>query len=156
MRVLSQNPIIGALCSVQGAKLTIVLDFKTIAKYNFIVAVIYGLICLLLVYLGWGVWSLIWQSKIANVIKVVLLWGNSKRKPQLILSKKSFKELFGFGNKLMFSGLLHTLFITKLGKLSHATALLHVVPISVVSALVFNLVKEFENTATTTIKVVVS
>lgn len=110
VRVMSLNLIIGALGSVQGAKLTINLDFKRIAKYNFIAAVISGLSCLVLAYLGWGVWALVWQSIIANVIKNILLWINSNWKPQLIFSKISFKELFGFGNKLMFSGLLNTVY----------------------------------------------
>lgn len=110
VRVMSLNLIIGALCAVQNAKLSIALDFKAIAKYNFISAVISGIICLLLAYIGWGVWSLVWQSIISNVIKGILLWINCSWKPQLIFSKESFKSLFGFGNKLMFSGILNTIY----------------------------------------------
>lgn len=110
VRVMSLNLIIGALGGIQGAKLTISLDFKRIAKYNFIAAVISGLSCLALAYWGWGVWSLVWQAIIANTIKTILLWKNCSWRPRLIFSKKSFKDLFGFGNKLMFSGLLNTVY----------------------------------------------
>ena len=95
---------------VQGAKLTIEVDFKTQARINFISAVVSGIICLVLAYLGWGVWSLVWQSIISNVMRVILLWTSTKWKPLLLFSKKSFNNLFGYGSKLMASGLLHTVY----------------------------------------------
>lgn len=109
-KLYSVNLIIGAFGMVQGAKLTIEVDFKTQARINFISAVVSGIICLVLAYLGWGVWSLVWQSIISNVMRVILLWTSTKWKPLLLFSKKSFNNLFGYGSKLMASGLLHTVY----------------------------------------------
>jgi len=39
-----------------------------------------------------------------------MLWLWNKWKPHLIFSKKSFNELFGFGSKLLISGLIDTLY----------------------------------------------
>lgn len=109
-KLSSLNLIIGAFGMVQGAKLTIALDFKKIAKINFAVAVVSGVICLILAFNGWGVWSLVWQGIIANLLKVIILWVTCSWRPLLSFSRESFRELFGFGNKLMFSGLLHTVY----------------------------------------------
>lgn len=109
-KLSSVNLIIGAFGMVQSAQLTINLDFKKIAKLNFIVAVTSGLICLGLAYYGWGVWALVWQGILSNILRQVLLWTTSTWRPMLKFSKKSFHALFGFGNKLMFSGLLHTVY----------------------------------------------
>lgn len=109
-KLVSLNLIIGSFGGIQSAKLTISLDFKSIAKVNFISALVSGLVCLGLAYYGWGVWALVWQSIMASVIRVALLWITSKWHPKLIFSRQSFKELFGFGNKIMFASLLHSLY----------------------------------------------
>ena len=43
-------------------------------------------------------------------MNVIVLWAFSHWYPRLIYSWKSFKDLFGFGSKLMLSGLLDTLY----------------------------------------------
>ena len=43
-------------------------------------------------------------------MRVILLWTSTKWKPLLLFSKKSFNNLFGYGSKLMASGLLHTVY----------------------------------------------
>lgn len=107
-RVYSINLVIGSLTTVQGAILTKEIKFKPIAKINFISAVGSAIVGLVLAYMGFGVWSLVWQSISANVIKTILYFILIKWRPIFVFSKKSFDELFGYGSKLMFSGLLHT------------------------------------------------
>lgn len=109
-KLFSFTLVIGAIGGIQSAKLTISLDFKSIAKINFISAVVSGLVCLGLAYFGWGVWALVWQSIMASVLRVILLWITCKWRPKLVFSRKSFKELFGFGNKIMFASLLHSFY----------------------------------------------
>jgi O-antigen/teichoic acid export membrane protein len=59
---------------------------------------------------GWGVWSLVWRNVAQNIINSLLLWLWNGWRPAFIFSIKSFRELFGFGSKLLISGLLDTTF----------------------------------------------
>lgn len=67
-------------------------------------------ICLVLAWLGWGVWTLMVQNVVSSFLTLILIWTFSPWKPRLIFSKKSFNELFGFGSKLALAGLLHTVY----------------------------------------------
>lgn len=109
-RVYCVNLFLGSLCGVQYAKLTKDINFKSQAQVNFISAIASGLVGLLLAWLGYGVWALVWQSIIANVVRTVSMFVIVKWWPRYFFSKASFRELFGYGSKLMASGLLHTVY----------------------------------------------
>ena len=59
-------------------------------------------------FMGFGVWSLVVQSLTSQGLRTILLWVANKWIPQLRFSSVSFHELFGFGWKMMMSGLLDT------------------------------------------------
>lgn len=61
-------------------------------------------------YNGYGVWSLVIQQVGGYAIRTILLWYFSNWRPKLQWSWKSFHYLWGFGNKLLASGLLNTIF----------------------------------------------
>lgn len=104
-RVLSLNIIINSLNIVQRTKLTINIDFKTIAIVNTTSVFISGTIAIIFAYSGWGVWALVIQRMINTIVSVIMLWSLSKWKVSLVFSKQSFKQLFGFGSKLLLQGL---------------------------------------------------
>ena len=109
-RIIGLSLVFNSLAVVQRALLTIKLDFKTQAKASFVGAIISGAIGITMAYTGFGVWAIVWQQ-ISNLITVtVLLWILSNWKPVWAYSWKSFRELFGFGSKLLASGLLNTIF----------------------------------------------
>jgi O-antigen/teichoic acid export membrane protein len=60
-------------------------------------------------YTGFGVWSLVARSLSNRGLISIFLWIWNKWKPDLIFSKESFNNLFGFGSKLLASGLIGTL-----------------------------------------------
>lgn len=105
-RVIGINIIINALSVVQRARLTIALDFKTQANINIIATSVSGVVAIYLAYSGFGVWSLVVRQIVSSVISVVLLWSMSSWKPSVVFSKQSFKELFGYGSKLLVAGLV--------------------------------------------------
>jgi O-antigen/teichoic acid export membrane protein len=59
-------------------------------------------------FIGFGVWSLVAQSLTSQSLRTILLWVANKWVPQLRFSIESFHELFGFGWKMMLSGLIDT------------------------------------------------
>lgn len=107
-RVLSMGMIIGALAIVQQTRLTKRIDFKTQTKISFTAAIISGVIGITMAIMGFGVWSLVAQQLSSRVIRTTLLWVVNKWIPQLRFSSESFHNLFGFGWKMMLSGLLDT------------------------------------------------
>ena len=109
-RVLSINVLLGSLTTVQYAKLTIDIDFKTQAKVSLISTLVSGCIGVYLAWKGYGVWALVYQSVAASVLRVLLLWIRVKWTPLWTYSWESFHTLFSFGSKLLLSGLLHTLY----------------------------------------------
>lgn len=104
-RILAFNIIINSLAVVQRSRLTIKIDFKKIAITNVASAILSGLLAVFLAYKGFGVWALVMQTLFGSIISVAMLWYMSHWKPSIQFSKKSFKVLFGFGSKLLLSGL---------------------------------------------------
>lgn len=109
LRVLSLNFVLGSFNVVQRAKLMAKMDFKSLAKINFIGTLIGGLSALYLAYRGLGVWALIYQNIITTIISLFLFPYYSRWKPILAFSFYSFKRLFSFGSKLLISGVFATI-----------------------------------------------
>lgn len=105
------NIVLMSFSIVQRAKLTINLDFKTQAKASLSAVIISGCIAVYLAYHKYGVWALVTQSLINNLLDTVFLAIRTRWIPKRVFSKQSFKKLFSFGSKLMLSGLLHTIYL---------------------------------------------
>lgn len=104
------NLIIQGIAVVQVAKLTINLNFKTQAKASLVAITISGGLGVFFAYNGYGVWALVIQSLFNAVINTLLLFIYTKWKPTFEFSWTSLKSMFAFGSKLLFSGLLHTIY----------------------------------------------
>lgn len=107
-RVSSLGLVIGALSLVQQARLTKRIDFKSQTKITLVASVASGVIGIVMALLGFGVWALVAQTLSNQALRTILLWVVNKWIPQLRFSKDSFHDLFGFGWKMMLSGLLDT------------------------------------------------
>lgn len=104
------NFIISSFGTVQRAKLTIELDFKRQAYISLVAVIISGSVAVYMAYNGFGVWTLVVQGLLSNTITTTLLWITTKWHPSFVFSIASFKELFGFGSKLLAGGLIHTIY----------------------------------------------
>ena len=109
-RAIGLSLVFNSLVVVQRALLTIKLDFKTQAKASATGAIVSGILGIWMAYSGFGVWAIVWQQLSNLAVITILLWILSHWKPIWAYSWKSFKELFGFGSKLLASGLLDTLY----------------------------------------------
>ncbi len=110
IRVLGLGLIIGALCIVQNAVLLRRVDFKLFAKIKISSVIISGSIAIYLAYKGFGVWSLVARQLLDGFLTSLFLWIWNKFIPSLVFSIQSFRELFGYGSKLLASGLIHSIF----------------------------------------------
>lgn len=108
IRVTSIEMIIGALAIVQQTRLTKRIDFKTQTKITLIASISSGVVGIVMAVLGFGVWSLVAQQMSSQILRTIFLWFYNHWVPSLRFSYTSFKDLFGFGWKMMASGLLDT------------------------------------------------
>ena len=109
VRVMGLILIIQALSIVQYTILSKRLDFKTKTKASLIAAISSGAIGIGCAVAGMGVWSLVAQQISRYAIYTICLWIFNKWWPSIKFSMSSFRYLWGFGWKLMLSGLLdHT------------------------------------------------
>lgn len=109
-KVVGVTLIINSLGIVQQTKLTITLDFKRQAVASLTAVIISGTVGVVMAYKGYGVWAIVWQSILNNLLRVALLWLFSRWKPLFVFSAESFRGLFGFGSKILASSLLHTIY----------------------------------------------
>ncbi|APS39307.1 lipopolysaccharide biosynthesis protein [Salegentibacter sp. T436] len=104
--VLSIGVLASPINLVHRAQLTRALDFKRLAIINNSSSIFSGLLALLLAYLGFGVWSLVFNSVAHFIIAMPQYFIATGWKPRLIWKKQHFKDLFGFGVFTTFSGLV--------------------------------------------------
>ena len=109
-RVIGLSVLINSFVVVQRALLTIKIDFKTQAKAALTAAIISGVLGIWMAATGYGVWAIVAQQLVNLGVNVFLLWILSHWRPLWTYSWASFFNLFGFGSKLMVSGLIDTLY----------------------------------------------
>lgn len=107
-RVSSLGLIIGALAMVQRTRLTKRIDFKTQTKITVTAAIVRSVVGVTTAFFGWGVWALVAQSLVGDIVGTALLWYFNRWVPCLRFSMASFRELFGFGSKLLASEIINT------------------------------------------------
>ena len=110
IRITGLGVVLNSLCVVQQALFTIKIDFKSQAKVTLSATIISGIVGVVLAYQGYGVWALVWQGVVLSLVRMGLLWLMSKWHPTTGFSKSSFNYLFGYGSKLLASGLLDTIY----------------------------------------------
>lgn len=109
IRAMGGILILQALSIIQITVLTKRLDFRTKTKASLISAILSGLIGIIMAYKGYGVWSLVGQQLSNKLINTVCLWYFNHWCPNLLFSKGSFSYMWGYGWKMMLSGLLNNI-----------------------------------------------
>lgn len=110
LRVLALTLIINSFGLIQRTILTRKINFRAQMNINVFSSLVSGVIAVFLAYKGFGVWSLVFRTLIMQAIQAILLSLVNRWKPSLVFSINSFKRLFGFGWKLLVSGLIDTLY----------------------------------------------
>ncbi len=105
--------VMGLILFLQGAslvqytKLTKSIDFKTKTKASFIAAITSGIVGICMAMRGYGVWSLVGQQLSNKFVYSLCLWLFNRWSPNMRFNLNSFQYMWGFGWKLMLSGLLN-------------------------------------------------
>ena len=105
-RVMGVILIINALSITQNTVLIKRIDFKTKTKASIISAIFSGVIGIGMAFWGFGVWSLVGQQISKQLTNTICLWLYNKWWPNLKFNIQSFRYMWGFGSKLLISGLI--------------------------------------------------
>ena len=106
VRVMGLLLILQALSIVQNTILSRRIDFKTKTKASLISALTSGVIGIAMAFMGFGVWSLAAQQLSRQLLYSGCLWFFNRWWPKISFSIQSLKYMWGFGWKLLLSGLL--------------------------------------------------
>jgi teichuronic acid exporter len=110
VRILGINLIISSLTIIQITQLTKRIDFKLQTRITVLFSIGSGVISIWMALNGFGVWSLVAKSLSQYALQSFFLWFWNGWRPSWLFDKKSFKEMFSFGAKLLASGLIDTTF----------------------------------------------
>jgi len=126
-RALSLTIVINSFGLIQNTVLVKQINFKTLTKANLLASVMSGVIGITMAVYGFGVWSLAVQQISSSAFGTALLWVFNTWRPALVFSLKSLRAMFGFGSRLLASGLLDQIFsniyLLVIGKLFSAADL---------------------------------
>lgn len=127
LRVLALCIIIQSTLVVHRAILTSRLDFKTQAKSTLVGALVSGITGLSMAYNGCGAWSIAGLQITNQAATAITLWVVTDWRPRMRFSTRSFRNLFGFGSKLLACNVLdsiyQSLYTLTIGKVFSAYAL---------------------------------
>lgn len=110
VRVLSISLVIAGINSVQQAYVSKTMQFKRFFFSTIIGTIISAVIGIFMAYKGYGVWALVAQTLINQVIDTCILWFTVKWRPTLEFSLKGMKKMFSYGWKLLFSNIIDTVY----------------------------------------------
>ena len=110
IRVLGFLVVINSVSMIQLTILTKRVNFKLLTRISIISSVISGVVAITMALLNFGVWSLVAAQITKQAFNTIFLWLWNKWKPLMKFSMDSFMELFGFGSKMLISGLIATIY----------------------------------------------
>lgn len=108
-RWLGLGVIIHALTYVQGTQLTRKIDFKSKTNAAFSSSLVSGIIGITCAYNGMGVWALVVQRLVHQILYSAVLWHINRWWPNFTFNIQSFKDMWDFGWKMMLVRLLESI-----------------------------------------------
>ena len=110
VRVLSLTIVVSGVKNVQQAYVSRHLKFKLFFFATLGGTVGAAIIGIIMAYCGMGVWALVTQQLFNVILDTIILWITVKWRPKAMFSMERLKGLFGYGWKLLVSGLLDTVY----------------------------------------------
>lgn len=110
VKVSGLTIVIYSLCLIQIALLTKALLFKIQTKIMIISSILSSVLSISVALLGWGVWALVLQQLLFNVIQAVLYIYYGGYHPHFHFSFICLKKHWIFGSNLLFSSLLKLIY----------------------------------------------
>ena len=110
IRVTALGFLWGPLGTPQNVILNRKLDFKTPTKISIISRIVSAIVGISMAFMGYGLWALVISGLLSSFLSLIMNWYVVRWIPKAGWSKDSFKYLWDYGNKMMASSLLDTLY----------------------------------------------
>lgn len=110
IRITAIGFLYSPLGVVQNVLLRRRLNFKTQTKIALATRILGASIGIAMAYVGYGLWALVISNFISGLLWLFFCWIAVRWIPKTGWSKESFKYLWGYGNKMMASAILETLY----------------------------------------------
>ena len=106
IRILGISLVINAFGIVQKIILVRRIDFRTQAWISLVSSFAAAVAAVVMAFYGFGVWSLVVLQVGKLAVNTILLWSVSKWHPGLCFSRKSFRDMFSFGGRLLITSII--------------------------------------------------
>lgn len=106
IRIMALTLIVNAVKSILTAFIANTLQFKKMFIATISGTVVSAIVGIGMASMGFGVWALVAQQMINAVAGTITLFFTTKFRVPLKFSKKSFKELFGYGWKIFLTSVI--------------------------------------------------
>jgi len=110
IEVVSILFFITSLSAVQNVILRKTLNYQLITKINVWASLYSGIIGIVLAYLGAGVWSLVAQIMLREVIINIIIWKKTSWLPTFSFSFKALRQLWKYGFNMFLAGMIDTIY----------------------------------------------
>ncbi len=110
IRIVGLTLLFSGVTNIQNAYISKKMQFKKFFFSAMSANIISAIIGITMAYMGFGVWALVAQSLISQVVAALILWLISKWRPIKAFSLKRLKGLFSYGWKLLVSSLLEKVY----------------------------------------------
>lgn len=106
IRILGISLVINAFGIVQKIILVRRIDFRTQAWISLVSSFAAAVAAVAMAFYGFGVWSLVVLQVGKLAVNTILLWSVSRWHPGLCFSRKSFRDMFSFGGRLLITSII--------------------------------------------------
>ena len=110
VRVVSIPLLASPFSSIPNLMFTRDINFKVTTKISFVCTIMSGIVGIFMAFAGYGVWALIFQGLTSGLISVIMRNFYCRWHLRFVFSKNSFHYLWGFGNKMLISSMINTIY----------------------------------------------
>jgi len=110
VKVLGIGILVNSFRIVQTAILSRQMDFRSQMVAATVGTIISGLVAIVMAYNGFGVWSLVAQMLISQIVATGILWFSTRWIPLWTFDTVAFRYLFDFGKFLVIANVLNVAF----------------------------------------------
>lgn len=112
--VLGVRLIFDLASVVPSALLSRRMQFRQIAVRTMIASVMSMVVCLVVLFMGYGIWALVLSQLVGSVVVCVVSWLSVSWRPSLRLDRRALQDLMGFGSYASGSRLITTINVEQL------------------------------------------
>ena len=110
IRVLSLTIPIYSINSIQQAYISKRMEFKKFFTSTIIGTIISAIVGIVMAYEGYGVWALVAQTLISNVLGMLILFLTTQWRPRLVFSTQRAKGIAKYGTAILGAQMINRLY----------------------------------------------